>query len=216
MTSQKSLEIRLPNPCLMLVTAPRDMVKLVRISRAAVEGGVNVVQLRDKSLSLQELTQTASMLRLCLTDDVLLINGNVEAALNSGADGAHLPEQGISISKARKIAGGDCLLGRSVHSLVTAVQAEREGADYLIAGSIFESRSHPDSSPSGIYFLRDVCLTVSLPVIAIGGITPERVKECVSAGAAGVAVLSGIMGADDPEKAARLYWNALMEAQTPA
>jgi len=100
-------------------------------------------------------------------------------------------------------------VGRSVHSVEAASEAAAQGADYLVAGTIFASQSHPDRSPAGLGFLRDVCAAVSLPILAIGGVTPQNLKLCLEIGAAGVAVLSPIMRATDPQAAAQTYRAAL-------
>ena len=97
------------------------------------------------------------------------------------------------------------MIGRSAHSIEAAIKAARIGADYLIAGTIFASHSHPAVAPAGLEFLRDVCAAVDIPVIAIGGITPVNAGDCIRAGAAGVAVMSPIMHADDPAGVARDY-----------
>ena len=136
---------------------------------------------------------------------LLLVNGEPEIARGIGADGVHLPETGYSVEAVRRLLGADALVGRSVHSVESARRAADEGADYLVAGTIFASGSHPDQPGAGLEYLRAVCAAVPLPVIAIGGITPQRVKECRAAGAAGVAVLSPVMRADDPRAAAQAF-----------
>jgi thiamine-phosphate diphosphorylase len=105
-------------------------------------------------------------------------------------------------------------LGRSVHSVDAAQRAEAEGCRYLLVGTMFPTASHPDQPPAGISLLRAVREAVSIPLIAIGGITPERVAECIQAGAQGVAVLSGITNAPDPADAATRYWATLRACAT--
>lgn len=203
------LRLRLPHPCLMLVTEPMERERLVEIVRQAVEGGIDIVQLRDKILSPSDLTTTAAVLKLCLPETPILVNGCPAAARGARVSGVHLPENGAQIKKARAAVGSHRLVGRSVHSVEAAQQAAREGADYLIAGTIFASRSHPDSEPAGLDFLREVCAAVALPVLAIGGITPDNAPDCLRAGAAGVAVLSPILYADDPREVAQRYRQSL-------
>lgn len=197
-----------PRPALMLVTEPST--RLGEIVAEAVAGGVNVVQLRDKDGAPDCLHETATLLR-GLTEGraLLVINGHPGVAHSVGADGLHLPERGPSVGEARAIVGEGALVGRSVHSVEAARRAADEGADYLIAGTIFASSSHPGQMPAGLDFLRDVCAAVRpLPVLAIGGVTPESVPCCLRAGASGVAVLSPILRADDPRAAARRYRGA--------
>ena len=198
----------LPHPCLMLVTEPR--LHLPEIIVEAVGGGVDVVQLRDKAASHHELLAMTRGLRAFLSRPTLLIvNRAVEAASQAPADGVHLPEWRSVAEVKENLTGRDILVGRSVHSLETARQAARDGADYLVAGTIYDSRSHPEAAPAGPDFLRDLCGSVSIPVLAIGGVTPENAGECIAAGAMGVAVLSPIMQAADPRAIAVRYRKAL-------
>ncbi len=104
------------------------------------------------------------------------------------------------------------LVGQSVHSVSEALVSAQSGYEYLVAGTIFASQSHPDGQAQGLDYLRDVCAAVTIPVVAIGGITPDRVAGCIEAGAAGVAVLSPIMRADDPQLIAQDYRQALDSA----
>ena len=196
---------------LMLVTEHSD--RLEEIVDASVAGGVNIVQLRDRGAPEKKLLATAARLRSIMQGQALLIvNGRVQVARDAGADGVHLPEMGDAVADARRILGDGVLIGRSVHSVKAAIKGERDGADYLIAGAIFETASHPCEPPAGMSLLREVCESVSVPVIAIGGITPENAGDCRSAGAAGIAVISGIMHAADPYAEAKRYRLALDEA----
>ncbi len=101
------------------------------------------------------------------------------------------------------------LLGYSVHSVASAKQAVQAGADYLLVGTMFPTPSHPDKTPEGIELLKAVAKAVSVPLIAIGGITPERVGLCLRAGARGVAVISGILESESPYVSAQGYWQSL-------
>ncbi len=202
---------RLPRPCLMLVTEPSP--RLAEIVAGAVAGGVDVVQWRDKR-SVPETFDTAWRMREVIGPPCLmLVNGqpNYSPYLvrKVSADGVHLSEDSRYSVKSCRLAVVGGLVGRSVHSVTSAQAAAEEGADYLIAGTIFASQSHPEIVPAGLDFLRDVCAAVSLPVLAIGGVTPENTGDCIRAGAAGVAVLSPIMRAADPKAAAQAYRAAL-------
>ena len=192
---------RLPLPCLMLVTEPSP--RLPEIIAEAVAGGVNVVQWRDKTAEAEQmqLRQEFPLIRAASGSALLVVNG--PRVLND-TDGKHLPSDGAPIEFFRKWVPG-LLLGRSVHSIDEAEQAEAKGADYLAAGTIFASQSHPEIEPAGLDFLREVCAAVSIPVLAIGGVTPENAGDCIQAGAVGVAVLSPIMRAEDPKAAAQAY-----------
>lgn len=179
----------LPTPTLMFVTAPHP--QLEQIVADAVAGGVNVVQWRE---ALPERLRS-------LRNALHVINTDTVAAVERQADGVHLKEDGVSIESARAIAGEDVLVGRSVHSVEAAQFAEREGADYLIAGNIFETTTHPELEASGIAFLGAICESVSIPVLAIGGISLDRVAECIAAGAAGIAIRSALLHADEASDA---------------
>ncbi len=198
----------LPRPCLMLVTEPHSHLR--EVIGQAIAGGVNVVQLRDKAAQPFELIAAAQELRAIVQPpSLLIVNGLYAAVARARADGTQMK---CAPTGAWIADSGQGLLGVSIHTVIEAQEAAYGGADYLIAGTIFASQSHPDIAPQGLGFLRDVCASVTIPTLAIGGITPVRVAGCVKAGAAGVAVLSPLMRADAPELIAREYWRALQEA----
>ena len=199
----------LPLPCLMLVTdralcgRPESLVATVE---DALSGGVDAVQLREKDLPPDELLPLASRLREVARGRALLIvNGPLEVALACGADGVHLPESVPMIERPSR----HFLVGRSVHSLEAVLRAQAEGIDYLIAGPVYETRSHPGVPPDGIGLIQEVAQAARIPALAIGGITSERVREAIAAGAAGVAVISAILAAPSPLEAARDLRRAL-------
>lgn len=182
---------------------------------AAVDGGVNVVQLREKDLPAGELLQTAQRLRTITQGRALLIvNDRLDIALACDADGVHLPESGLSPKVARQVGGRDLLIGRSVHSVAAAKDAARSGAEYLIVGTIYVTDSHPGDPASGPALLRQVRGAVGLPILGIGGITHEKVDEVIGAGAAGVAAITAILAATDPKAAAARLRAALDAAWT--
>ena len=201
--------LALPRPCLMLVT-DRALLgssgdRLIDAVAAAVEGGVNAVQLREKDLAPAELLRLAGQLRAAIGGSTLLIvNGNADVACDAQVDGLHLP---ADAPFARP--DGVPLVGRSVHSVDAAVRAEREGADYLIAGPIYETPSHPGVPAAGVRLISGAVAAVSVPVVAIGGIRAARVQGVLSAGAGGVAVISAVLGAESPREAASALREAL-------
>lgn len=203
---------RWPDPCLMLVT-DRARLRgraLEEVVSQAIDGGVNAVQLREKDLSSGELYELAITLRAVTRGRaLLLVNDRLDVALACGADGVHLPERSLPLTKARSLAGEACLIGRSVHSVDAAREAERDGADYLIAGSVYETASKPGAAPAGVELVRAVAEAVRVPILAIGGITPERVRDVVAAGADGIAVISAVLDANDPCASASLLRAAL-------
>jgi thiamine-phosphate pyrophosphorylase len=180
---------------------------------AAVAGGVTMVQLRDKSAPGGKLLEIARRLKTVTRGKALLVvNDRVDVAVAAEADGAQLPEDGIPTLAARMLTGKYAVLGRSVHAVDTAVQAEREGAEFLIAGTIYKSPSKPDAKPAGPGLISEITNATNLPVLAIGGITTKNVGDVIKAGAAGVAVISAIAGAADPRVAAQEMSKAIAEA----
>lgn len=180
----------------------------------AIEGGVNVVQLREKAMPPGALLTLARQLRgICAGRALLVINDRVDVALLCGADGVHLGEQGLPVATVRQFLPASMVVGRSVHSVGAARQAELDGADYVIAGPVYPSRSHPDAEPVGTGFLGEVTSRLTIPVVAIGGIDADNVRECVAAGASGAAVISSILAAGDLRAAAALLSAAIEERE---
>ena len=176
----------------------------------AIEGGVNLVQLREKDLPGGELLRLAEKLRAITQSKALFfVNERLDVALACDADGVHLGEEALPVKAARKLVGDRLLIGRSVHTVAGARKAEEDGADFIQLGTIFESRSHPGVAPAGVSLLKEVRAAVSLPVIAIGGIKTFNVGEVMDAGASGVAVISAILAAPDPRSAAQELYQAM-------
>jgi len=201
--------VRLPLPCLMLIT-DRKLVSgadaLVAAVEVAMEGGVNAMQLREKDLPLREILPLAERLRKVTSGRALLVvNGAPEVALASGADGVHLPEGAPMVERPSR----PFLVGRSVHSREAAERAWAECSDYLIAGPVFATASHPAVEPAGLTLVEESAKVVAVPVLAVGGITAGRVEDVLRAGASGVAVISAILGAGSARDAARELREAL-------
>jgi thiamine-phosphate diphosphorylase len=192
-------------PRLMLVTDRRlcPLDRLPALAAQVVGHGVDAVQLREKDLPPDELLALARALRVAIGDRALLfVNGDVDVALAAGADGVQLGEAAMAVAAARRRAGGRLLIGRSVHDVAGAVAAAQEGADLLIAGTVYPSRSHPGGDTGGPDLIRRIVAAVHVPVLGIGGITQENATAVIAAGAAGVAVISAILAAPDPARAA--------------
>ena len=126
-----------------------------------------------------------------------VINDNVEIAVKSGADGVHLGQNDMEVDKARKILGPDKIIGASAHSVVEAVQAMNAGADYLGAGAVFTTGTKKDAGSLPHETFKAICEAVSIPVVAIGGVTYDNVLQLKESGMSGVAVVSAVFGADD-------------------
>jgi thiamine-phosphate diphosphorylase len=146
-----------------------------------------IIQLRAPDLSIAALEKEASGLVASASVPVV-VSSRCDVALATGAAGVNLPESDISVAGARALLGRS-LLGRSVHSIAAAQQAEREGADYVIFGPVWESASHPDTKPAGLEALAQLVRSVGIPVLAIGGVTEQRVNEILAVGAAGYAAI---------------------------
>jgi thiamine-phosphate diphosphorylase len=146
-----------------------------------------IVQLRAPGLTIHALEQEAGVLVASVSVPVV-ISSRCDVALASGAGGVNLPESDISVADARLLLGRR-LIGRSVHSLSAAQQAERDGADFIIFGPVWESASHPGAPAAGPVALELVARAVRIPVLAIGGVTEERIAEVRGAGAAGYAAI---------------------------
>lgn len=198
-------------PRLMLVSdARRARLSLLDLVTEASAGGVDAVYLRDLDLPGQDLARLVHDLRERIGDGVsLLVNGGPEAARESGI-ALHLRERDTTPAAARAVLGPGVLIGRSVHSPEGALAAV--GADYVLAGHVYPSASKPGLPPLGLAGLATIVSAAPCPVIAIGGITPERVAEVVQTGAHGVAVIGAIAAVDDPRTAAATLRAALDRA----
>ena len=146
-----------------------------------------IIQLRAPDLSTAALEREADEL-VAAAPIPVIVSSRCDVALASGAAGVNLPEHDISVADARTLLGRR-LVGRSVHSVEGARLAEREGADFVIFGPIWESASHPGVPPAGLAALELVARSVRIPVLAIGGVTEARIAECHAAGAAGYAAI---------------------------
>jgi thiamine-phosphate diphosphorylase len=146
-----------------------------------------IIQLRAPGLSTRALEREANEL-LASASVPVLVSSRCDVALACGAAGVNLPESDITVADARTLLGRR-LVGRSVHSIDGAQQAEREGADFIIFGPVWQSTSHPGTPPVGVAALELVARSVQIPVLAIGGVTEDRIVECHAAGAAGYAAI---------------------------
>ena len=171
---------------------------------AALKGGVTMVQLREKQLSEDELVAEAIQIKeLCHRYEVpLIINDNVDAALKSGADGVHVGIEDAPVSEIRRRAGDDFIIGATAKTTEQAKAAEAAGAEYLGVGAVFPSPTKKNAIRITPQDLREICGSVAIPAVAIGGITGDNVSEIKGGGMAGVAVVSAIFAAQDIQKAA--------------
>ncbi len=210
--------MRLPYPSLCLVTDRRrcNGRSIECVVEAAVAGGVNIVQLREKDLPAAELYSLALRVKALVGDQVLLfVNDRIDVALAANVDGVQLGENALPVEAARRIAGENLLLGRSVHSISGAMEAESQGADMLTLGTIFPTASHPGVRTGGSELVREVAASVSIPFLGIGGIDASNAKQVIKEGAAGVAVISAISTAQEPALAATDLCNTMRAAIVP-
>lgn len=178
------------------------------VVRDAVAGGVDVVQLREKTASARERYDLGRNLR-ALTREAgvdLIVNDRVDIARAVAADGVHLGDDDLPVSVAREQLGEDAVIGRSVSTVAGAEAAERAGADYLGVGAVYRTGTKdtdPEQTAIGLDRVRAVREAVDLPFVGIGGVSVGTAADVVAAGADGVAVVSGIMAAEDPTEATR-------------
>ena len=179
----------------------------LRIAEAAIRGGADVVQLRDKDASGGRLYEVALRLRK-LTRGAgvpFIVNDRLDVALAADADGVHVGRHDLPASAARKILGPGRILGVSAETVEEAVAAEKDGADYLGVGPVFEARGTKADAgePLGLELIANIRRHCRIPIVAIGGINAENARKVREAGADAAAVISAIAGAEDMEEAAR-------------
>jgi len=178
----------------------------LEVVRAAIAGGVTVVQYREKEATTRQMVEEAWELReLCREAGVpFIVNDRVDVALAVDADGVHVGQNDMPAPLARKLMGTDRILGVSVSTVAEAVGAQADGADYISASPVFSTPTKPDApQATGVEGLRAIVRAVHRPVVAIGGIKAQNAAQLIRAGAAGVAVISAIVAAEDVEAAAR-------------
>ncbi len=172
----------------------------------ALEGGVTMVQLREKNLSEEEFTAEAIKLKkLCGDFGVpLIINDNLKVALNSGADGIHVGIEDMPVSEIRRQSGDGFIIGATAKTVEQAQKAEREGADYLGIGAVFPSPTKQKAVRVTNEQLAEIASSVNIPSVAIGGINLENIEQIKCNYISGIAVVSAIFSADDIKTAARM------------
>lgn len=209
MTADRRQRLRAHLPALMLLL---DGSCADAEIAAAVDGGVNMLQARAPEASTVRLADLASDARAIAAGRALvLVNGDVDAALWADADGVHLPEAmwPSRLASVRAAVGDAMLVSCAVHGVEAAARADAEGADMVVAGTVFPSASHPGGATIGIDGLAEICAAVRVPVIAIGGVTAANAGEVMQAGASGAAVIGAIRGAPDARTAAKALRTAI-------
>jgi len=159
---------------------------------------VEVVQYRNKNAETREMYDEAQRLREICRDLTFLINDRIDIALAVDADGVHLGQSDMPCTIARKLLGREKIIGVTVHNLSEALEAERQGADYLGVSPIFKTATKPDAGkPAGITLIEEIRKEVDIPLIAIGGINHSNAPEVIRAGADGICAISCVVASDD-------------------
>jgi thiamine-phosphate pyrophosphorylase len=190
-------------------TRGRDLAALVL---ECLDAGLPAVQVREKDLSAAELAALCRRLRPPTRERgaLLIVNDRADVALAVGADAVQRTHASLTVAEIRSVVDKRARIAASTHALQDALSAEADGADWIVFGPVYDTASKRQyGAPQGLARLRDVASAVRIPVIAIGGVTPERVAEVRDAGAHGVAAISAILSADSPAAATRRFLDAL-------
>jgi thiamine-phosphate pyrophosphorylase len=185
-----------------------DDARLIEAVAQAIEGGARVIQYRDKKHTGAERTQQAKRLTaLCRQQGALfIVNDDITLAKEIQADGVHLGREDASLAQARAQLGPQAIIGVSCYNeLARAETAEKQGADYVAFGRFFPSRTKPQAVQAGLELLREAKRKLHIPIVAIGGITPENGAALIAAGADALAVIEGVFGQADIRGAAQRY-----------
>ena len=188
----------------------------LEVARAALEGGADAIQIRDKSSTAYNLSLISAEIQPLARKygAAFFVNDRVDVALLAGADGAHVGQDDLPAREARRLLPRPRLIGVSAGSKEEARRAEREWADYVGVGPVFRTATKPDAGePLGLEELARIAAAVRIPVVAIGGITQENVAQVFAAGASGAAVVSAVVAADDMAAAARALKRAMARSR---
>jgi thiamine-phosphate pyrophosphorylase len=188
----------------------------LEILQSAVRGGVTCVQLREKNCPVRDFIEQANAIKAFLNahDIPLIVNDRVDVAQAVGADGVHLGQSDMSLHVAREILKDSMIIGISAESLQDAIEAEKGGADYIGVSPIYATPTKTDTAPAlGLEGLREIRNAVRIPLVGIGGLTKNNAAEVIKHGADGVAVVSAIVSAEDPELAAKELLKTVTKAR---
>jgi thiamine-phosphate pyrophosphorylase len=188
----------------------------LEILQGSVRGGVTCVQLREKNCPIREFIEQANSIKAHLNahDIPLIINDRVDVAQAVGADGVHLGQSDMPLHVARKILKDSMVIGVSAESLKDAIEAEKGGADYIGVSPIYATPTKTDTAPAlGLEGLREIRNAVRIPLVGIGGLTKDNAADVIKHGADGVAVVSAIVSADNPELATKELLKTIIRAR---
>jgi thiamine-phosphate pyrophosphorylase len=176
------------------------------VARQLIAGGVDILQVRAKELPTpQRVALALAIIGVAMPRNVpVIVNDDIDAAFESGADGVHLGQEDWAATSRDRLHNMR-IVGLSTHSLEQALRAERDGANYIGVGPVFPTGTKPGVPPVGVGLVKEVAARVAAPFFAIGGITLDNVDEVLAAGATRVAVVSALLNAPDPAKAAKAF-----------
>lgn len=186
---------------------------LIQQVKEALEGGITFLQLREKHLSEKEFLREAVEIKR-LTDQYqipFVINDNIEIAQKTGADGVHVGQDDMPVEEVRKILGEDKIIGVSAHNVEEAVRAEQGGANYLGVGAVHTTATKENTSAVSMEEMKKICQTVSIPVVAIGGIKKNNMNVLSGTGVDGIAVVSAIFAAKNIKEETKELLEAVKE-----
>ena len=174
-----------------------DALEVARVTEAMIEGGVDLIQLRGKQKSIEELVDLAAELHpiTSRSSTPLIVNDHADIARKVPVEGVHVGQDDDSVAVVRGKAGRVIIIGKSTHNLKQAIAAQREGADYIGFGPIFATPTKPDYEPIGLNDITQVHADVGLPIFCIGGIKIDNLEQVIAAGARRVAIVSGLLKA---------------------
>lgn len=190
----------------------KSLDETFKIILESIEGGVKVIQLREKEISAREMISIGKKLHSLLKPlkIPLIINDRVDVAYAIGAEGVHLGQSDLNVTDARAILGNHAIIGLSVETVEQAISAQNEEVDYIAASPVFCTQTKTDcNAPWGLNRLKQLCEVSNHPVIAIGGINSANIKDVVNCGVAGVAVVSAIFNSSSPKSAAKELLNLI-------
>ncbi len=201
---------------LYLCTPDRD--DLVSFVAECIEGGVDVVQLREKDAAARRIVELSRLVRdVCKDFDVpFILNDRPDLAIDSGANGVHVGQDDVSARLARRLMGDDAIIGLSTHAPEEVLESVDEPVEYVSAGPVVPTPTKPGRAPTRIDYLRLAVAQAGRPVFVTGGVSPETVPELADAGARHFVVVRYLTEADDPRRAARKLRDAVDRVLEPA
>lgn len=200
----------------ILDLAYADRSRLLDVTRSMIAGGVDLIQLRGKEASIQELAALAAKVHQITSEQgvPLVVNDHPEIAREVPVEGVHVGQDDGSVSAVRETVNRPVWVGKSTHSIDQAIAAQKEGADYIGFGPLYATPTKPDYVPIDLESIKHVHQKVSLPIFCIGGIKLRNLAEVIAAGARRVVIVSGLLQADDIIEYARACKQLLTSAQT--